>query len=278
MRKILIGLDFSGLSEHLLRFGFEWADALQSEVGLLHVFPVPIVSADAFVYVPAPEDLEKMKENFVSQLHELGNKVLGNLKLNVHFTAHAINGSPADSILDFARESNFDLILLGLQGANYVSERLIGSTTTHLFHNSFLPVLAIHKSCQFTQINNVLFAYDQESFHNKALLGPLLSLKEKLQFSIQVLSIVNEMNEFPSLAQKMEADQLEPFFPIEGTSYHIIQNEDPAAGIQEYCKNNSIDLLTLVPRKHSFFESLFKESTSKKIAYHTELPILALPD
>ncbi len=278
MQKIVIALDLSEIAENLLRFGFEMADALKAEVALLHIFPVPIVSADAFVYVPDPGEMEKLKEGFIALINEKAAHVLGELKVDVPYTTHAINGSPSESIMDFAKDSNMDLILVGLQGTNYLSERLIGSTTTHLFHSSRVPVLAIHKSCHFTQFNTVLFAYDQEPFQNKSLLGPLLKLKEKLQFNIHVLSIVKELKDFPSLSHKIDEDHLNPPLPAEDTSYHIIQNEKPASGIQEYCKNNSIDLLTVVPRKHSFFNSILKESTSKRLAFQSEIPVLALPD
>jgi nucleotide-binding universal stress UspA family protein len=40
--------------------------------------------------------------------------------------------------------------------------------------------------------------------------------------------------------------------------------------------NHPIDMLIMLPKKHSFFASLFHKSQSKEMAYHSHIPLLAL--
>jgi len=57
-----------------------------------------------------------------------------------------------------------------------------------------------------------------------------------------------------------------------------INEEDPLTGVQKYIHSHNIDLLVLVNRKKSFFESLFHKSFSKQVALQTDTPLLVLHD
>ena len=46
--------------------------------------------------------------------------------------------------------------------------------------------------------------------------------------------------------------------------------------ISTFSEGHNIDAIITVPRKHSFLESLFKSSHTKKLAYHSHVPILAI--
>ena len=48
-------------------------------------------------------------------------------------------------------------------------------------------------------------------------------------------------------------------------------------GINSYVETKEIDVIISVPRKHSFLSQLFKTSHTKKLAYHSTVPILAIP-
>jgi nucleotide-binding universal stress UspA family protein len=46
--------------------------------------------------------------------------------------------------------------------------------------------------------------------------------------------------------------------------------------INLFAEDNQADLIITVPRRHSFLSSLFKTSHTRKLAYHSHIPILAV--
>jgi hypothetical protein len=42
-------------------------------------------------------------------------------------------------------------------------------------------------------------------------------------------------------------------------------------------ETREIDAIITVPRKHNFLSQLFKTSHTKKLAYHSNVPIIAIP-
>jgi nucleotide-binding universal stress UspA family protein len=45
-----------------------------------------------------------------------------------------------------------------------------------------------------------------------------------------------------------------------------------------YAEDIQADLILTVPRKHGFLTGLFKTSHTKKLAYHSHIPILAVQE
>jgi nucleotide-binding universal stress UspA family protein len=278
VKKILVPVDFSEMAQCLVRYAVSMARATGAELHFLHVYQAPVVSADAFVYVPDADTLEHMKTNHVDRLRNLVQSECSAQQASIYIAMDGIYGVAEDEIIAQAKQVSSDLILMGLQGSGYLRERLLGNTATHLFLHAPVPVLAIHPKTEFAPFRNVVFAYDQRTFNNKALLRPLRAITDFLGARLHVLSIVSELHDFPMLADSLRSNALDPGFPEDSTSYHIIQHDDAVEGLKEYCEENTIDLVTLVARKHSWLSNLLSERVSKKTAFRLELPVLALHD
>ena len=63
---------------------------------------------------------------------------------------------------------------------------------------------------------------------------------------------------------------------ISVTSAHL-EGREFEDTLQQYIDSNSIDLLVMITRKKSFLEAIFNRSMTKKMAYRTSIPLLAVP-
>ncbi|HET6225840.1 MAG TPA: universal stress protein [Bacteroidia bacterium] len=54
------------------------------------------------------------------------------------------------------------------------------------------------------------------------------------------------------------------------------ENENVVEGINEFVKKNKVDIVTIVPHQYNLLERLFHTSISKKLAFHTHVPLLVL--
>ncbi|MDQ2694591.1 MAG: universal stress protein [Pseudomonadota bacterium] len=101
-------------------------------------------------YVPA-EVLESLREDKIAGLHgEVQRRLDEYCKDELHAQARAsvadvrvVEGHPAEVILDEARRSGADLIVMGSRGHTALGEMLLGSVTHKVVMKARLPVLLV---------------------------------------------------------------------------------------------------------------------------------------
>jgi hypothetical protein len=59
-------------------------------------------------------------------------------------------------------------------------------------------------------------------------------------------------------------------------SYHFSHDENFIEGVNHFVDEQQIDLVITVPKEHHFFAQLFSSSHTKKLAFHSNVPILVL--
>lgn len=142
-KKILVTTDFSDESErafNLEKFGF---DISNIEVTLISVFDEFILPSNLLVNMPNYQDLMKEARNSAeSRLKELFSKFPDKIKINSKLLT---SSSPdiAHEITNFAKENNFDTIVISSHGRGSLSSLIIGSTTQKVIAKSNCPVLVI---------------------------------------------------------------------------------------------------------------------------------------
>ena len=149
MKKILIAIDDSKISEHAAAYGFDIARLYNAEVGLVHIVePVMLPPAGTDVMTGTPfegtvaNDFEMIKaqaESSENILEKTADKFGTELKVT-HFTQY---GSTAGGIIDCGREFKADLIVLGTHGRTGLDRLLMGSTAEHVVRHSDVPVLVV---------------------------------------------------------------------------------------------------------------------------------------
>jgi nucleotide-binding universal stress UspA family protein len=58
--------------------------------------------------------------------------------------------------------------------------------------------------------------------------------------------------------------------------FHFVENENVPDAINDFIEREKIDMLIMLPKKHSIVESLFKKSQTKEMLYQSHIPMLAL--
>ncbi len=138
--RILVPMDFSDFSLSALSEAVDQARAHDAELHLLHVeepiFPVAELAWFSD-YESVNEENFKMAQRAMDQV--LASKVPAGLMV----TSHVAQGSITDTIADYAREHNIDLIVMATHGRRGLSHVLMGSVTEDLMKNAPCPMLII---------------------------------------------------------------------------------------------------------------------------------------
>jgi len=136
-RKILVAVDLSQESEHVLQAAADIAEMNNAQIAVLHVTDNPQLVITQWSDYVVPYSEEQIRTQLLSKLSELveGSGISSHL-VSVEF------GRTTDVIVDRADTENFDLIVLGSHGRHGV-QLLLGSTANGVLHHAKCDVLAV---------------------------------------------------------------------------------------------------------------------------------------
>ncbi len=136
--RVLVPVDFSEVTETVLRFGVE----LTAEAGttvLLHVLePLPLHFESAFGGFVNTEGLERIRENARRLTEEAMAKFPGR-----SFVAEMSEGKPAPLILEAAARHHAELIVIGTHGRGGIEDLFLGSVAARIVRKARCPVMTI---------------------------------------------------------------------------------------------------------------------------------------
>jgi nucleotide-binding universal stress UspA family protein len=139
---ILIPLDGSDLAETALEDGIAIAQLCQAQITLLQVISpldhFPQAASDYPVYLDQIWESKKMLA--LQYLQHIRKRVWANgMILNLATRM----GSPAETIIEYARECNADLIVMATHGRSGLQRWVYGSVADKVLHGANIPILLV---------------------------------------------------------------------------------------------------------------------------------------
>lgn len=71
--------------------------------------------------------------------------------------------------------------------------------------------------------------------------------------------------------------RMQVYFDRVRSSYYLTHHEDVGEGIEDFVRLHDIDVLAMMPRRHSVFERLTRGSHTRRMALRAHLPLFAFP-
>ena len=143
--RVLVPTDFSAASDAALTYARSLARQFGASIHLVHVFEDPFTSG-AFVgdgTVMMPLDLRQTLEGAArEQLTARHAEHVGTLPLS---STDLLMGSPARRIVEHAKETNADLIVMGTHGRGGLEHLLLGSVAEKVIRTASCPVLTVRE-------------------------------------------------------------------------------------------------------------------------------------
>ena len=140
LKKILIATDGSENAEKAVSYGINIAQATGAEVYALYV-----VSTE---HAGTARTVMGWAGAFETYLANQGGAAIGYVEnlgkeAGVKVEPMYLKGVPAEKIIEYAEESNIDLIVMGTQGLTGVQRFLIGSVAENVLRHSKVPVMIV---------------------------------------------------------------------------------------------------------------------------------------
>nr|WP_145164928.1 universal stress protein [Paenibacillus terrae] len=140
--KMMVAIDQAEITNKLLDAAVEIAQNKQTQVTLVHVSQEYV--SNGMTYVPEnflEEILNEMEKAGLEQL-QLAKSKLKSAGINPE-TVH-LKGDPAHEILNYARDTEQQLIIIGSRGLRGIKEMMLGSVSHKVSQLSHCPVLIMH--------------------------------------------------------------------------------------------------------------------------------------
>jgi nucleotide-binding universal stress UspA family protein len=273
METIIVPTDFSPAAGNALDYAVELAKYFDARIVLVNAFPIPAVNYElAFPVEPiftfqkeAEERLEDLKSS-IQKKHDL--------PLNIEYVAAM--GSPFSIIEEIVKEKDADLIVMGIVGeAGNIKEHFIGSTAIDIARKLEVPTFIIPESAKFRPIHKISFACDLEKTEKTDLIYVVKFFSKVFDADLEVVNVgppTEEITSDKAVTYLFMEDRLKN---VKHTTFHI-DGENVAEELESYYKGYPTDVIMLNPKKHNLFYHLFNHSITKKLAFHLNLPILAI--
>jgi nucleotide-binding universal stress UspA family protein len=271
MKKILCPTDFSGPARNAIRYAAKLAQVTTSKLTLLNVqsmfdiIPVEILTGNTMT-------LKATSERLQEECDEVGRTFKITCHAEVTPTYHKL------STVIGQKASDYDLLVLGSNGADDLYQYFLGSNAYNTVLNAKTPVLIIPDGFLYSEIRKVVYAFDYLK-ERKIPLKPILEFTQAFNAGLTVLQVMEE-------AHSKEADQdlKELQFIIETQAaghpikFETIRSSEIAPAINSFILKSEPDVLALCSRGHNLIGKLFHQSVIKKISAICSYPVFVFPE
>ena len=142
-KNILCPYDYSENSRVALSYASALARESSATVHLLHVTqPVTPTDTGFGGYAPAPIDLEALQQE-LEKIKPLGEELECEREVQI--------GAAAASIVEYAKEHEIDIIVMGTHGRTGLTRLLMGSVAESVVRGAGCPVITVKQPAEATQ-------------------------------------------------------------------------------------------------------------------------------
>ncbi|MBW4360479.1 universal stress protein [Flavobacterium taihuense] len=275
MKKILFPTDFSDVSKNAFIYALKLADAIDAEIITLHVYQLDSPAyLDVSIYLQEIYEYEELTnfENYKDEVPVLRKMAEANNLSHIKISNVLLQGNLVDEVIKISKKENIDFIVLGTKGVTHLREIFLGTIATKIMNESKAIVLAIPEKCEYKPIEKILFTTKYNIIDIEAL--------QKVQALARVFhSHIDCLNVKPphTVYKDDFVVDFKNVFKDQNVDFHSILSNDVEGVILNFIEQNNINMIAIHVKHRSFFQKLFDVSLSKKLAFHSNIPILSIP-
>ncbi|MFV8376825.1 universal stress protein [Flavobacterium sp. LB1P71] len=274
MKKILFPTDFSNASNNAFIYALKLADSISAEIITLHVYQLPQANyINISEYLHEVYDVTELSnfENYKDEVPVLRRIAEKNNLEHIKISHVLILGNLIHEIQKMTKEDAIDFVVMGTKGATGLKETFLGTVATKVMNDVKTTVLAIPEHCQYQPIKKILFI-TQFRTEDIDSLKKVMVLAKYFKAHIDCLRVQkyhheNKNNGMEDWNQMVNNQDI---------LLHSMADNDVEGIILNFIELHKISMIAMHVYHKNFFEKLFKISLSKKLAFHVNVPILAI--
>ena len=270
MKTLLIATDFSTASRNASLYGVQLAKALNANIILFNAYKVPSPAAGLGVSVSRYDVMMQTDKRLLEEADFLDPKM-------DRIEIICDEGLPEDAIIDIANQKKADFIITGMKGSGKNLKKIFGSTAIELVRKSNIPVIIVPEDTKYFIPKIMLYASDVIFDTSIQAIDQIKSITELFKSKLYVVRIVQD--KYAEIFERSNTPpRLREELQILDTTFEYPVDTDIRHALNEFINKHHVDMLVMMPHKHEWFKRLFKKSETKDMIFHTEIPLLILPE
>lgn len=279
-------------SDHAVRAAEHGRSLARAFDATVHVLNVVDVQAAAGLF-----DAGGVDEEFVERLEAEGEAAIEDVEAVVGadgtLRTAVRRGKPGGTILDYAEETDADLLAMGTHGRTGVRRYVAGSVTEHVVRHATAPVLTVRatdRSVVEGDYDDVLVPTDG-SDPATAAVDHALAVAEATGARVHALNVVDvgalatdpEYTVPADVVNSLEAQGEKATDAIATRAQEAgldtvtaVHEGFPASSIVEYADENDVDLVAMGTTGRTGLSRYLLGSTAERVLRHAEMPVLAV--
>ncbi len=273
MKTFLVPTDFSDTSKNAARYAANIAKQYQDvQIILYNVSDEITTGSDS---TPLEEDDFSKKKIMELALDSIRNELANITGCKITIVAEE-DSSFIDALERFARHNDVDLIIMGITGSTKLEQIFMGSNTLKIVERNTCPVMIVPPQALFKGIQDVMLTSDFKDVDRTMPVAPLRKVLDLFKANLHVVNVDDEHYVEITEEYKAQRAKLENILSAYNPQFYFIRLFDFVDAVNQFVEDKEIDLIVTIPKRHSFLGKMFKSSYTKKLAYHSHVPIIAI--
>lgn len=273
MQSILVLTDFSDTAFHAAEYACMLSCQFKSKrVILFNAYQtIPAVANEPMVNA-GRDNLHRESLNSMEIWQESLNQFV-NPGTSVSFLVDEVD--LVTGVNAICAEEKIDMVVMGITGKSNLERLLIGSNAIRAMESVRYPLLIVPKAAKTTSPEKIILATDLKAVEDKINTSLLDKLFASLPAKLLVLNVAHKEGYHPEL--RNEISGLHKLLDFYNPEFHYITHSDTVEGINIFAAENQADLIITTHYQQSGLPALFHKSVSKKLAWHSQIPLLVVP-
>ena len=263
MKTVLIATDFSRASRNASLYGIAFAKAIGAKIYLFNSYKVPNPAPGLNTSISRFDIMMQTDKRLLEEADAIDPG-----RRDVEIICD--EGESAEAILRLAKEKSVNFIIVGMKGSGKNVKKIFGSTATALAGNCSIPVIIVPEHAQYRAPQVLVYATDS-IVADTTIPVAVTGMGSFFNSTIFAVNVVTDKD------GKLENDKAKRE-NIPNTSFEFITDTDVNHGLHNFIIQHNADMLVMIPHKHEMIERLFKKSETKEMIFHTNIPLMILPE
>lgn len=285
---VLVPVDFSEYSIKACEVGFLYAYKKNYQVVILHSY----IGRDYSGSLPLGNLIKDKKiSEYFRKKEERAKKLMFDFEQQIHSHIESgelpdvickfeiMEGIPESAILEYSKNSNPALIVMGTRGTHKKEQDLIGSVTAEVLDSSKYPMYVIPEDIAVANLGHIKHVVFYCNLEQQDLLSLDVFVRE-FENSDAEISLVH----VPEKKEKMVSERMDEMLKYctnqyNGTAFKskIFDENTFLTDFDNFLRDNSVEIVVIPNKRRNIFARLFSPSLAHRILFHTDIPMLVVP-
>jgi nucleotide-binding universal stress UspA family protein len=180
------------------------------------------------------------------------------------------------SLEKYVHENKTDQIIMGITGRNKIEQTLIGSNTLKIVQKKLCPVLIVPPGAKFSKLKNTALASDFIHAPSPAIAGVIKNILSAYFAKLHIVNVNPAHHVSITEAYQNVKNEMNELFKGYEHEFYFIGLYDLPETMNLFVNDHTIDMIITMPKDHSWLSALLGHGNTKRMAYQSTVPVLAI--